>query len=184
MGKPGKAHMSNVLAYLRQHVLAVIALVLSLLSLGGASYAALSLPAGSVGNRQLRDRAITAAKLNPTSVAASIRAWANLTWAGGWHVQASSGDIHVSTAALGEVVSWRHTRFASTCMASVTAQRNFGPGGPGGTGTLDGYVSTYFDPRVGQLQIDGISSDGHTRQAQGVTILIICPSAGSQRVSQ
>ena len=176
--------MSNVLAYLRQHVLALVALAFSLLSLGGASYAAFSLPAGSVGNRQLKDRAITAGKLNPTSVAASIRAWANLTWAGGWRVQASSSDVHITTDALGETISWRHTRFASSCMASVTPQRNFGPGGPGGTGTIDGYVSTFFDPRVGQLQIDGISSDGRTRQAQGVTILIICPSPGSEKVER
>jgi hypothetical protein len=183
MGKPGKAHMSNVVAYLRQHVLAVIALVFSLLSLGGASYAAFSLPAGSVGNRQLKDRAITAAKLNPASVAASIRAWANLTWAGGWHVQASSSDIHVTTAGTGEQVTWKHTRFASNCMASVTPQRNFGPGGPGGTGGVDGYVSAFFSPRAGNLQIDAIASDG-THQAQAVTIIIICPSSGSQTLSQ
>jgi hypothetical protein len=171
--------MTNLLAYLRHHILAFLALACSLLSLGGASYAAFSLPAGSVGARQLKNRAITAAKLNPTSVAASVRAWANLSWAGGWRVQASSSDIHVTTVASGEVVSWRHTHFASNCMASVTPQRNFGPGGPGGTGTFDGYVSTSFDARRGQLQIDAISSDGHTRQAQGVTILIVCPSPGA-----
>ena len=158
--------MTRVLAYLRHHALAALALVCSLLSLAGASYAAFSLPAGSVGTRELKNGAVTAAKLNPTSVAASIRAWANLTWAGGWHVQASSSDIHVATTGFGEVVSWRHTRFPSNCMASVTPQRNFAPGGPGGTGRLDGYVSTFFDPRGGQLQIDGIASDG-TPQAQG-----------------
>jgi hypothetical protein len=184
MDKPGKAHMTDVLAYLRQHALAALALVCSLLSLGGASYAAFSLPAGSVGNRQLRDRAITAAKLNPTSIAASVRAWANLTWASGWRVQASSSDIHVTTDATGETVRWRHTHFPRNCIASVTPQRNFGPGGPGGTGTVDGYVSTFFDPRVGQLQIDGLAADGRTRQAQAVAILVVCPSSGSQKLSR
>jgi hypothetical protein len=176
--------MTRTLDYLRRNALAALALVCSLLALAGGSYAAFSLPTGSVGTRELRNRAVTAAKLNPTSIAASVRAWANLSWAGGWRVQASSNDIHVTTASLGEVVSWRHTRFANNCMASVTPQRNFGPGGPGGTGSFDGYVSTSFDPRRGQLQIDGISSDGHTRQAQGVTILIVCPSPGSQKLSQ
>jgi hypothetical protein len=142
------------------------------------------LPAGSVGTRQLKDRAITASKLNPTSVAASVQAWANLTWASGWRVQASSGDIHVTANSLGETVTWARTRFANNCMASVTPQRNFGPGGPGGTGTVDGYVSTFFDPRLGQLQIDAISSDGRTRQAQAVVILILCPSPGSQKVNR
>jgi hypothetical protein len=164
--------------FIRHNAIALAALFVAL---GGTSYAALSIPAGSVGTRQLKNRAVTAAKLNPTSLAASVRAWANLSWAGGWRVQASTSDIHVATASFGEVVSWRHTRFPSNCMASVTPQRDFGPGGPGGTGRLDGYVSTFFDPRVGQLQIDAIASDG-TRQAQGVTILIICPSPGSQKV--
>jgi hypothetical protein len=127
--------MTHALAYLRHHALAALALVCSLLSLAGASYAAFSLPAGSVGARELKNRAaVTAVKLDPTSIAASVRAWANLNWASGWHVQASSADIHVTTDATGETVSWRHTRFPSNCMASVTPQRNFGPGGPGGDG--------------------------------------------------
>jgi hypothetical protein len=173
--------MTRVLKHVRSNLVAYLALFVAL---GGASYAAVSLPAGSVGARQLKDRAITAAKLNPGSVAASIRAWANLTWASGWRVQASSRDIRVATDALGETVTWRHTRFANNCMAAVTPQRNFGPGGPGGTGTLDGYVSTFFNPHGGVLQIDGLSSDGQTRQAQGVTILIVCPTTGSEKVSR
>jgi hypothetical protein len=68
-------------------------------------------------------------------------------------------------------------------MASVTPQRNFAPGGPGGTGRLDGYVSTFFDPHLGQLQIDGIASDG-TPQAQSVIVLVVCPSPGSQKLSR
>ena len=91
--------MTNVLAYLRQHVLAALALACSLLSLAGASYAAFSLPAGSVGTRELKNRAITAAKFDPTSVAASVRAWANLTWSGIWRVQASSSGPSFTPAA-------------------------------------------------------------------------------------
>ena len=173
--------MLKTLTFIRRNAIALCALFVAL---GGTSYAALSLPPGSVGTRQLKNRAVTAAKLNPTSVAASVRAWANLTWADRWRVQASSRDIHVHNVSVGEVVSWKHTRFPSNCMASVTPQRNFAPGSPRGTGTLDGYVSTFFDPRMGQLQIDGLSSDGQTLQAQGVTILIICPSAGSQHVNR
>jgi hypothetical protein len=179
MGKPGKAHMSNVLAYLRQHVLAVIALVFSLLSLGGASYAAFSLPAGSVGTRQLKDRAITAAKLNPASVAASVRAWATLTWTGIWRVQASTSDIHVVSTAQGEVVNWRHTRFPRNCIASVTPIENF-IGSPG-TVSAHGYVTTSFDPPVGFLAIDGLAPSSAS-QPQSVNVLVVCPSPGSQKV--
>jgi hypothetical protein len=176
MGKPGKAHMSNVIAYLRQHALAVIALVFSLLSLGGASYAAFSLPAASVGNRQLKDGAITAAKLNPTSIAASVRAWATLTWTGIWRVQASTSDIQVRNIAQGEVVTWKHTRFARNCIASVTPARS------GGTSTAIGSVTTSFDPSAGVLEIDGFSPI-NTSQPQSANILIVCPSPGSQKAN-
>jgi hypothetical protein len=172
--------MMRILNHLRANIVGYLALFVAL---GGTSYAAFSLPAGSVGAPQLRDRAITASKLNPASVAASVRAWARLTWDGGWRVTASSSDIHVTTAGLGEDVSWRHTHFPSNCLASVTPQRNFAPGGPGGTGRLDGYVSTFFDARSAHLQIDGIASDG-TPQAQSVTILVICPTAGSQKLGR
>jgi hypothetical protein len=173
------ALMTRLLAHARRNAVAYLALFVAL---GGTSYAAFSLPAGSVGARELKNGAVTAAKMNPTSVAANVRAWASVTWADGWKVQASSSDIHVTTAGTGENVTWRHTRFASNCLASVTPQRNFGPGQPGGPHTLDGYVSTFFDPRVGQLQIDGISADGTTAQPESVTILIVCPSPGSQKV--
>jgi hypothetical protein len=172
--------MTRILTHVRNNLVAYIALFIAL---GGSSYAAFRLPAGSVGARELKNGSITAKKLNPTSVAASVRVWAILTWGGVWQVQASSSDIHVTTDALGEDVSWRHTRFAGNCMASVTPQRNPGPGGPGGTGTLDGYVSTIFDPSAGDLQINGHGVDG-TAQAQSVAILIICPSRGSQKVSR
>jgi hypothetical protein len=170
--------MTNVLAYLRQHVLAALALVLSLLSLGGASYAAFRLPPGGVGARELKNRSITAAKLNPTSVAASIRAWATLTWTGVWHVRASSSDIRVTSIALGEVVSWRHTRFASSCMASVTPLLNFAV-----SSSLKGSVTTFFDTRSGSLTIMGSGSDGAAQQ-QSANVLIVCPSAGSQKVNR
>jgi hypothetical protein len=172
---------SKIVAYVRQHVLAALALVCSLLSLAGASYAAFSLPAGSVGARELKTGAITAAKLNPTSVAASIRAWATLTWAGAWRVQASSSDIKVLSASSGEIISWRHTRFARNCIASVTPTVNFPA--PGGSSAVNGFVTTFFNGPAGQLQVSGLTSDG-TRQIQDVNVLIVCPSPGSQKVNR
>jgi hypothetical protein len=172
--------LTRLLHLIRQNVIALIALFVAL---GGTSYAALNLPANSVGTRQLKNRAVNAAKLNPSSVAASIRAWADLTWANGWHVQASSNDIHVTSVAVGADVSWRHTRFPSNCMASVTPKRNFGPGGAAGSGSLDGYVSTFFNPRGGNLQIDGIATSG-IHQSQSVVVLIVCPSVGSQKAKR
>jgi hypothetical protein len=78
--------MTRIVEYLRHNVLAAIALVVSLMSMAGASYAALSLPAGSVGTRQLRNGAVTnrklangsvgAGKLDSHTIGGSVRHWA------------------------------------------------------------------------------------------------------------
>jgi hypothetical protein len=52
-----------MLAYIRRHHLAIIALFVAL---GGTSYAATQLPANSVGTRQIRPGAVTPSKLSPT----------------------------------------------------------------------------------------------------------------------
>ena len=172
--------MTRVLAYLRHHALAALALVCSLLSLAGASYAAFRLPAGSVGTPQLKNGAVTAAKVNPTSIAANVRAWATLQWFGTWKIQASTSDIHVTNIAAGEVVSWRRTRFARNCMASVTPNPKLRRRA-GGSSSPNGYVTTFFDPRAGHLQIDGLAPDA-APQVQSVSVLIVCPSPGSQTI--
>ena len=69
--------LTRLLHLIRHNVIALIALFVAL---GGTSYAALNLPAGSVGTPQLKNRSVTASKLNPSSVAGSVRAWAVLTW--------------------------------------------------------------------------------------------------------
>lgn len=61
--------MHRILTHLKSNAVAYIALFVAL---GGTSYAAFSLPAGSVGGRQLQNRAIDPIKLNPTTIGASI----------------------------------------------------------------------------------------------------------------
>ena len=70
--------MLKTLNYIGHHAIAIIALICSLLALAGASYAALSVPAGSVGTRQLRDNSITPAKLNHRLIGGVVRAWASV----------------------------------------------------------------------------------------------------------
>jgi hypothetical protein len=167
--------LTRLLHLIRHNVIALIALFVAL---GGTSYAALNLPAGSVGTPQLKNRSITASKLNPSSVAASVRAWATLQWFGTWRVQSSSSDIHVTNISTGELVSWRRTRFPRNCIASVTPIRNF-PGEPR-TSSQFGYVTTVFDGTAGRLEIDGLAPSG-AAQVQSANVLIVCPSAGSQK---
>jgi hypothetical protein len=169
--------VTRVLTHARRNLISYIALFVAL---GGTSYAAFSLPAGSVGTRELKNHAITAAKLDPTNVAASVRAWAILQWTGRWRIQSSSSDIHVTNIALGEDVSWRHTRFPRNCMASVTPIRNI----PIPVGTIpEGFVTTSFDGPAGDLAIEGFAPNG-TSQLQSVNVLIVCPTPGSQKVNR
>jgi hypothetical protein len=80
--------MTRTLDYLCRNALAMLALVCALLALGGASYAAFSLPAGSVGPKQIRSGAVTsqklangsvtAAKFNAGQIRGSIRFWARI----------------------------------------------------------------------------------------------------------
>jgi hypothetical protein len=170
--------MTSILNHIKSNAIAYLALFVAL---GGTSYAAINLPAGSVGKSQIQNHAIDPVKLNPNAIGASIRAWADVAWDGAWRIRASSRDIRVASTALGEVVRWRHTRFARNCMASVTPERNIP--GPGGSGSFDGYVTTAFDGPAGQLQIDGVTPDG-THQVQDLSLLIICPSPGSQNLSR
>jgi hypothetical protein len=51
--------------HLRRNAVAYLALFVAL---GGTSYAALRLPAGSVGNRQIRNQAVSAAKIAPGAI--------------------------------------------------------------------------------------------------------------------
>src|SRR5579862_7896747 len=65
--------MKRALAHLRSNAVAYAALFVAL---GGTSYAALNRPAGSVGTVQLKNGAVTPAKLDPSHIAGSVRAWA------------------------------------------------------------------------------------------------------------
>jgi hypothetical protein len=65
--------MHRIVNHLRGNVVAYLALFIAL---GGASYAAVSVPANSVGTRQLRNHSVTPVKLDPGKIGASVRAWA------------------------------------------------------------------------------------------------------------
>ena len=71
--------MLKTLTFIRHNAIALLALFVAL---GGTSYAALALPAGSVGARQLRNHSITPIKLDPGSIGGYVRFWARVS-AGG-----------------------------------------------------------------------------------------------------
>jgi hypothetical protein len=65
--------MNRLVEHLRANVVAYLALFVAL---GGSSYAAVGLPAGSVGTNQLKNHSITPIKFNSGKIGAYVRAWA------------------------------------------------------------------------------------------------------------
>ena len=138
--------MNRLVDHLRANVVAYLALFVAL---GGSSYAAFSLPAGSVGTSQLKNHSITPIKFNSGKIGAYVRAWAVIQ--GGTHVIASSPRATVinwdAHAATGDI-SWGRSvtrrcfplssgggQFAQAALISGSRGEtlvhfgNFGPGG-------------------------------------------------------
>ena len=67
--------MSRLLRHLRGNVIAYLALFIAL---GGTSYAAFSVPDGSVGAGAIRNHAIQPVKFDPRLIGGVVRAWAKV----------------------------------------------------------------------------------------------------------
>jgi len=68
--------MHRVIRHVRNNLVAYLALFIAL---GGTSYAAFDLPAGSVGTAQLRNHSITPEKLDPGRIGGYVRYWAEIS---------------------------------------------------------------------------------------------------------
>jgi hypothetical protein len=71
--------MKVVLEHIRRNAVGYIALFVAL---GGTGYAAVTLPQGSVGSRQIKNHAIDPIKLNPKFISGNVRAWAVVSSSG------------------------------------------------------------------------------------------------------
>jgi hypothetical protein len=129
------------LSYIAHHAIAILALVCSLLALAGASYAALSIPAGSVGARQLRDNSITPAKFNHRLINGAVRAWA-IVGASGNLIAGGGGPVIRRDPAFpaNYVVLWG-VNLPSACASVATINGNQSPKTePPPTSLTAGYV--------------------------------------------
>lgn len=68
-----------MLHHIRANAVAYLALFVAL---GGTGYAATSLPAGSVGARQIRNHVIQPVKLDPNYIGGNVRLWASVSASG------------------------------------------------------------------------------------------------------
>lgn len=155
--------MNKVLAHLRGNVVAYLALFVAL---GGTSYAAISIPRNSVGTRQLRNGAVTAAKLaKGASGVATVRAWARIS---------GTGSI-IASSEPATVGGWGSTfpaiRFAhpwpADCFANATTQ------GTGGQGI--GFVVAGAAFHTGVVTLASVAQDGAPLELP-VEVLVLCPA--------
>jgi hypothetical protein len=106
--------MKPILAHARNNLIAYLALFVAL---GGTSYAAATLPNGSV----------TAAKLNRHSIGGYVLAWAHVRH-DGRVLSGSPGARATFTGSVSSVnlyfVRWRGVKFSSRCIPLVTLSQN------------------------------------------------------------
>ncbi len=108
----------HLVHHVRRHTISYLALTCSLLALGGAASAALQIPFGSVGERQLRNYAIDPVKWDPNYVTGFVRRWATIS-ASGSILSASPGGQSKSIGTGDYVVTWGDA-FAGWCAPIAT----------------------------------------------------------------
>lgn len=128
--------MSGILRHVRANAVAYLALFVAL---GGTSYAAVSLPANSVGTPQIRNGAVTPAKLDSGKIEAYVRAWAVIQ--GGTKVIAARPRARVVSwdpSSAGGVVGWGPNTISNACLPLASGADEFVQVGilPGSHGVL------------------------------------------------
>jgi hypothetical protein len=125
--------MTRFRSHLRSNAVAYLALFVAL---GGTSYAAFRLPAGSVGNRALKNHSISPIKFQRDKIAGYVRDWATVDTAG--HISASRPRAHLvdwvdgpGTPVPGGLVSWDQP-IPRSCFALATTASS-GPGASSAT---------------------------------------------------
>ena len=167
--------MMRLLGHLRSNGVAYVALFVAL---GGTSYAAFSLPHGSVGTVQLRNGAVTAKKvangsitpikLDHKLIGGSVLHWA--TVAANGKVEASSSKAHVIGAPEdgGYVVSWSGN-FSGHCAAIAT---------PVAASPLLGPPSGFANARIAGARPTSVWVDIYNAQGQPkaseFSVAVIC----------
>jgi hypothetical protein len=195
--------LQKLVLHARGHAIAYLALTCALLALGGAAYAAIQIPPGSVGERQLKNHVIDPVKWDTAYVTGFVRRWATVgangaiasTSPGGQSTRTGTGTVVVTwgdafagwCAPLVNVIGGSATR-PPTGISGPTGQSGTtgttgpsGPTGPTNPGT-GAYAQAKIFPRNGQstlLAIATYNSQGQPAN-EPVSVAVVCgPGAGS-----
>jgi hypothetical protein len=156
--------MKRVLQHVRSNAVAYVALFVAL---GGTSYAAIKLPANSVGARQIKNHSITPIKLDPNGTAAVVRYWATLNFSPG------KGEVVVTSRPKARITTWNPSvdtgsvswgqPIAASCLLSATNGR--------------GFVAAFIEPLPNShafVQFSPFSPSGEPETGL-VYIAVMCP---------
>ncbi|MBV9337234.1 MAG: hypothetical protein JO243_15235, partial [Solirubrobacterales bacterium] len=121
--------MNRLIRHVRSNAIAYLALFVAL---GGTSYAAINLPANSVGTRQLKNGSVTLRKLDPQAFGGTLSHWAAIRQDGA--VVGGSRGVHVSVKGPQYyVVDWGRP-FSRNCAVLATSPGGGVSGGPSADG--------------------------------------------------
>jgi hypothetical protein len=156
--------MTRVVHHVKSNAIAYLALFIAL---GGTSYAAIRLPANSVGNRALKNHSVSAVKLDRSSIAGYVRDWARIDSNGrvtGSRPKARLIGWTETGPAPGGLIQWSRP-VPAACIAIATTEI-LPPGSPS-------YASA-------QIQSAGAHHGGQTYvqlsgQQRSVDVAVICP---------
>jgi hypothetical protein len=167
--------MRTLFAHVRRNAVAYVALFVAL---GGTSYAAIRLPAGSVNNRVIANRTITPGKLN-TSAAHSfggyVRDWASVSAAG--QVVASNRravNLSADAGAGAYGIAWvtgkagHSTDPIQRCVPEVTAQESLAISPP-----IPGAFATAAIDRSGAVGVATYNASG-VETPEPFYVVVVC----------
>jgi hypothetical protein len=167
----------RLLHHIRSNAIGYAALFVAL---GGTSYAAVAIPAGSVGTLQLRNGAVTgsklaknavsAANLNPSSIAGHVADWAQVRSAGQVTASSPRASATMSNPTQGLYqVSW-HRSIAQNCI-TIANPVNVGPINASASATSAG---PFGRGRAAHIIVSTFDASGNN-VPENVNVLIICP---------
>lgn len=152
--------MNRILRHFRGNVVAYLALFVAI---GGTSYAAVSLPANSVGTKQLRNHSVTPIKLDPKTIGASVRAWAVI----------QNGTRVVASRPKARVLSWDPTFAAGVASWGSAVKKSCFPVASGSGEFVQAAVLP--GPHgIGEVHFDLTNASGQPQAGPLTVIAVLC----------